>query len=164
MRGKALLEIFLPAPEEERDTEGKRMDLAAYSPLQLLESEPALRRARLPPGQLRFLHGKRDSTVSCAQTLRLAELLRRGEEEGDGGGGEESGESRVSTIISTEFGTHTKSVVEGPLAGRDPVAREVLKLALTGSPEPIEWDEAAEEAAALAAKAAQPSGQGATAH
>ena len=30
---------------------------------------------------------------------------------------------------------------------------EVLKLALTGEPEPIEWDEAAEEAAALAAKA-----------
>jgi len=45
---------------------------------------------------------------------------------------------------------------------------EVLKLALTGTPEPIEWDEAAEEAAqeaaALAARAAGRSGEGATAH
>ncbi|CTQ51042.1 endopeptidase La [Jannaschia donghaensis] len=41
---------------------------------------------------------------------------------------------------------------------------EVLKLALTGTPEPIDWDEAAEEAAALAAKAAQTGASGATAH
>ncbi|SFI41876.1 endopeptidase La [Jannaschia pohangensis] len=41
---------------------------------------------------------------------------------------------------------------------------QVLKLALTKTPEPIEWDEAAEEAAALAAKAAQGGGQAATAH
>ncbi|CTQ33087.1 Lon protease [Jannaschia rubra] len=40
---------------------------------------------------------------------------------------------------------------------------EVLKLALTRMPEPIDWDEAAEEAAALAAKSSQ-TGQGATAH
>ncbi len=40
---------------------------------------------------------------------------------------------------------------------------EVLKLALTRMPEPIDWDEAAEEAAALAAKSSQ-AGQGATAH
>ena len=32
--------------------------------------------------------------------------------------------------------------------------REVLKLALVRQPEPVEWDEAAEEAAAQAAKAA----------
>ena len=41
---------------------------------------------------------------------------------------------------------------------------EVLKHALVGEPEPIEWDEAAEEAAAAAAKAAAASGAGATAH
>ena len=40
---------------------------------------------------------------------------------------------------------------------------EVLKLALVSEPEGIEWDEAAEEAAALAARA-QPDGSGATAH
>ncbi|WP_298433567.1 endopeptidase La [uncultured Jannaschia sp.] len=40
---------------------------------------------------------------------------------------------------------------------------EVLKLALTETPEPVDWDEAAEEAAALAARAAQ-TGPGATAH
>ncbi|MEM8851307.1 MAG: endopeptidase La, partial [Pseudomonadota bacterium] len=40
---------------------------------------------------------------------------------------------------------------------------EVLEHALVGTPEPIEWDEAAEEAAALAAKASQ-SGEGARAH
>ena len=39
---------------------------------------------------------------------------------------------------------------------------EVLKLALTAEPEAIEWDEAAEEAAAAALKAEQ--GTGATAH
>ena len=45
-----------------------------------------------------------------------------------------------------------------------PVAHvsDVLKLALVPKPEPIEWDEAAEEAA-IAAKAAEP-GTGATAH
>ncbi|MEM1234302.1 MAG: S16 family serine protease, partial [Pseudomonadota bacterium] len=42
---------------------------------------------------------------------------------------------------------------------------EVLEQALTGTPEPIEWDEAAEEAAAAAALAARTDGgQGATAH
>ncbi len=42
---------------------------------------------------------------------------------------------------------------------------EVLKHALTGTPEPIEWDEAAEEAAATArAAAAAGGGSGATAH
>ena len=40
---------------------------------------------------------------------------------------------------------------------------EVLKLALTGTPEPIEWDEAAEEAASLAAKAKEER-EGARAH
>lgn len=43
--------------------------------------------------------------------------------------------------------------------------RDVLKLALVEEPEPVEWDEAAEEAAAAeAALAAQKSGSGATAH
>jgi ATP-dependent Lon protease len=43
--------------------------------------------------------------------------------------------------------------------------REVLKLALVREPEPIEWDEAAEEAAAAARKAAaDAAGQGQTAH
>jgi ATP-dependent Lon protease len=43
--------------------------------------------------------------------------------------------------------------------------REVLKLALVREPEPVEWDEAAEEAAAAARKAAaDPGGQGQTAH
>ncbi|WP_322868032.1 endopeptidase La [Aquicoccus sp. G2-2] len=41
---------------------------------------------------------------------------------------------------------------------------EVLKLALVSDPEPIEWDEAAEEAAAAAALAAGQDGAGATAH
>ncbi|MES0861252.1 endopeptidase La [Ruegeria sp. SCPT10] len=41
---------------------------------------------------------------------------------------------------------------------------EVLKLALVRDPEPIEWDEAAEEAAAAAAKAAESAGPAATAH
>ncbi len=41
---------------------------------------------------------------------------------------------------------------------------EVLKLALVHVPEPIEWDEAAEEAAAAAAKSAEGSGRSATAH
>ena len=41
---------------------------------------------------------------------------------------------------------------------------EVLRIALTATPEPIEWDEAAEEAAALAARAAAMPGAGATAH
>ncbi|MEM7710869.1 MAG: S16 family serine protease, partial [Pseudomonadota bacterium] len=41
---------------------------------------------------------------------------------------------------------------------------EVLEHALVGTPEPIEWDEAAEEAAALAAQARGNDGQGATAH
>ncbi|SDZ28844.1 ATP-dependent Lon protease [Jannaschia faecimaris] len=41
---------------------------------------------------------------------------------------------------------------------------EVLKLALTEAPEPIDWDEAAEEAAALRAKTAQAAADGATAH
>ncbi|WP_425082700.1 endopeptidase La [Ruegeria profundi] len=41
---------------------------------------------------------------------------------------------------------------------------EVLKQALVEEPEPIEWDEAAEEAAAAAAKAAEISGPSATAH
>ena len=41
---------------------------------------------------------------------------------------------------------------------------EVLKLALVDTPTAIDWDEAAEEAAALAAKAAQAGAGGATAH
>ncbi|MEM9127634.1 MAG: S16 family serine protease, partial [Pseudomonadota bacterium] len=41
---------------------------------------------------------------------------------------------------------------------------EVLQHALKQEPEPIEWDEAAEEAAAAAAKAAENSGPSATAH
>ncbi len=41
---------------------------------------------------------------------------------------------------------------------------EVLKLALVDTPTAIDWDEAAEEAAALAAKAAQTGAGGATAH
>jgi ATP-dependent Lon protease len=41
---------------------------------------------------------------------------------------------------------------------------EVLEQALVRQPEGIEWDEAAEEAAALAAQARQPGGSGATAH
>ncbi len=41
---------------------------------------------------------------------------------------------------------------------------EVLEHALTGTPEPIEWDEAAEEAARAAAAASGISGEGATAH
>ncbi|MGV6802968.1 MAG: endopeptidase La [Ruegeria sp.] len=41
---------------------------------------------------------------------------------------------------------------------------EVLKHALVRTPEPIEWDEAAEESAAAAAKAAESSGPSATAH
>ncbi|WP_050931232.1 endopeptidase La [Aestuariivita boseongensis] len=41
---------------------------------------------------------------------------------------------------------------------------EVLKLALVGEPEPVEWDEAAEEAAAATAAASATSGSGATAH
>mgnify|MGYP000621834588 CR=1 FL=1 len=47
-----------------------------------------------------------------------------------------------------------------------PVAhvRDVLAHALVRAPEPIEWDEAAEEAAAAAAQAAAGSGAGATAH
>ncbi|KIT16272.1 endopeptidase La [Jannaschia aquimarina] len=43
-------------------------------------------------------------------------------------------------------------------------ASEVLKLALTETPEGIDWDEAAEEAAALAAKASDGKGEGAVAH
>ena len=44
-------------------------------------------------------------------------------------------------------------------------ADEVLKHALVRMPEPIEWDEAAEEAAAkAAADAARASGEGVTAH
>ncbi len=42
--------------------------------------------------------------------------------------------------------------------------REVLKAALVRMPEPVEWDEAAEEARALAARAAGPEAGGATAH
>ncbi|WP_415184540.1 endopeptidase La [Phaeovulum sp.] len=42
--------------------------------------------------------------------------------------------------------------------------REVLARALVRQPEPVEWDEAAEEAAAKATLAAAASGQGATAH
>ncbi|WP_223421130.1 endopeptidase La [Tateyamaria pelophila] len=42
--------------------------------------------------------------------------------------------------------------------------REVLERALIEAPVPIEWDEAAEEAAAAAAAQAQPGGAGATAH
>ncbi|MEM9910977.1 MAG: endopeptidase La [Pseudomonadota bacterium] len=43
--------------------------------------------------------------------------------------------------------------------------RDVLKLALVDAPEPVDWDEAAEEAAAAeAALAAQSGGSGATAH
>ena len=43
--------------------------------------------------------------------------------------------------------------------------RDVLRLALTRAPEPIEWDEAAEEAAAAeAALKAGPDGTSATAH
>ncbi|OWJ74504.1 endopeptidase La [Haematobacter genomosp. 1] len=42
--------------------------------------------------------------------------------------------------------------------------REVLKMALTRQPEPIEWDEAAEEAAALAARQERVAASGATAH
>ncbi|WP_298932167.1 endopeptidase La [uncultured Ruegeria sp.] len=47
-----------------------------------------------------------------------------------------------------------------------PVAHvsEVLKQALVRAPEPIEWDEAAEEAAAAAAKAAESTSPSATAH
>ncbi|MEL6210742.1 MAG: S16 family serine protease, partial [Pseudomonadota bacterium] len=41
---------------------------------------------------------------------------------------------------------------------------EVLERALVSAPEPIEWDEAAEEAAAAAAAAARDAGAGATAH
>ncbi|WP_037307070.1 endopeptidase La [Ruegeria halocynthiae] len=41
---------------------------------------------------------------------------------------------------------------------------EVLKHALVSEPEPVEWDEAAEEAAAAAAKAAERTGPSATAH
>ncbi len=41
---------------------------------------------------------------------------------------------------------------------------EVLEQALVREPEPIEWDEAAEEAAAAAAKAAESAGPAATAH
>lgn len=41
---------------------------------------------------------------------------------------------------------------------------EVLKQALVREPEPVEWDEAAEEAAAAAAKAAESTGPSATAH
>ncbi|WP_170398470.1 endopeptidase La [Ruegeria arenilitoris] len=41
---------------------------------------------------------------------------------------------------------------------------EVLKHALISEPEPVEWDEAAEEAAAAAAKAAEDAGRSATAH
>ena len=42
---------------------------------------------------------------------------------------------------------------------------EVLDMALIGKPEPVEWDEEAEEAAAAAAKAsAEGTGAGATAH
>lgn len=44
-------------------------------------------------------------------------------------------------------------------------AREVLKLALVRAPVPVEWDEAAEEAAAAARKAAaDAAGHGQTAH
>ena len=42
--------------------------------------------------------------------------------------------------------------------------REVLKLALVRQPEPVEWDEAAEEAAAAARKAAAEQGPSQTAH
>ena len=42
--------------------------------------------------------------------------------------------------------------------------REVLKIALVRQPEPVEWDEAAEEAAAAARAAASPAGPSATAH
>jgi len=42
--------------------------------------------------------------------------------------------------------------------------REVLKIALTRQPDPIEWDEAAEEAAAAARDAARGAGLSATAH
>jgi ATP-dependent Lon protease len=41
---------------------------------------------------------------------------------------------------------------------------EVLKIALTRAPEPIEWDEEAEEAAALAAAKPSDDGAGAVAH
>jgi ATP-dependent Lon protease len=41
---------------------------------------------------------------------------------------------------------------------------EVLKLALTSEPDPIEWDEAAEEAAALAARAREAESEGARRH
>ncbi len=47
-----------------------------------------------------------------------------------------------------------------------PVARmiDVLKHALVRMPEPIEWDEVAEEAAAAARAAAERAGEGARAH
>jgi ATP-dependent Lon protease len=42
--------------------------------------------------------------------------------------------------------------------------REVLKMALVRQPEPIEWDEAAEEAAAAARKASAELGSAQTTH
>ncbi|MFP7570736.1 endopeptidase La [Marivita sp. S2033] len=64
-----------------------------------------------------------------------------------------------------------KDLVELPDNVKDgleiiPVAHvsEVLKLALVGTPEPIEWDEAAEEAAAAAAMAKDGQGAGTVAH
>lgn len=41
---------------------------------------------------------------------------------------------------------------------------EVIEKALVSAPDPVEWDEAAEEAAAAAALAAKGDGSGATAH
>ncbi len=76
----------------------------------------------------------------------------------------------IKTVLIPE--ENEKDLAEIPDNVKDgleiiPVAHvsDVLKLALVEEPEPIEWDEAAEEAAAQAAlAAANPGGQGATAH
>ncbi|MFO6463804.1 endopeptidase La [Jannaschia sp. KMU-145] len=74
----------------------------------------------------------------------------------------------ITTVLIPK--ENEKDLVELPDSVKDgleivPVGHvsEVLKLALTETPEPVDWDEAAEEAAALAARAAQ-TGPGATAH
>ncbi len=75
----------------------------------------------------------------------------------------------IRTVLIPE--ENVKDLAELPDSVKDgleivPVSHvsEVLKIALTGTPEPIEWDEAAEEAAAQAARAAMLLNAGATAH
>ncbi|MEM8824646.1 MAG: endopeptidase La [Pseudomonadota bacterium] len=75
----------------------------------------------------------------------------------------------ITTVLIPE--ENEKDLAELPDSVKDgleiiPVKHvsEVLKHALIGTPEPIEWDEAAEEAAALAAQAKGGDGSGAVAH